>query len=123
MSPLVNDKFITAFLEKANLFNDFFSKQCQPLQNNSALLKYNSYHTKNRLNDITLSNEKLLKIVQSLGANKAHGCDGISVKMQNISTASIIKLLFITFQNFLESSIFQDDWKKGNIVLIHKKCN
>ena len=29
---LVNDKFITNFLEKANLFNEFFSKQCQPLQ-------------------------------------------------------------------------------------------
>ena len=26
---LVNDKFITNFLEKANLFNEFFSKQCQ----------------------------------------------------------------------------------------------
>ena len=35
---LVNDNFITNFLEKANLFNEFFSKRCQPLQNNSALI-------------------------------------------------------------------------------------
>ena len=62
---LVNDKFVTNFLEKANLFNEFFSKQCQPLQNNSTLPKSNSYHTENRLNDITFDNEKLLKIIQS----------------------------------------------------------
>ena len=66
-------KFVTNFLEKAYLFNEFFSKQCQPLQNNSTLPKSNTYHTKNRLNDITLDNEKLLKIIQSLDANKTHG--------------------------------------------------
>ena len=27
---LVNDKFLTNFLEKDNLFSEFFSKQCQP---------------------------------------------------------------------------------------------
>ena len=109
---LVNDKFITNFLEKANLFNEFFSKQCQPLQNNSTLPKSNTYHTENRLNDITFGNEKLLKITQSLDANKAHGYDG---------KTTIIKPLSIIFQNCLESSIFPDDWKKGNIVPVHKK--
>ena len=57
-SLLVNDKFVTNFLEKANLFNEFFSKQCQPLQNNSTLPKSNTYHTENRLNDITFDNKK-----------------------------------------------------------------
>ena len=59
----VHDKSVTNFLEKANLFNEFFSKQCQPLQNNSTLPKSNTYHTENRLNDITFDNEKLLKII------------------------------------------------------------
>ena len=75
--PLLVNDFITNFLEKANLFNEFFSKQCQPLQNNSTLPKSNTYHTENRLNDITFENEKLLKIIQSLDANKARGYDGI----------------------------------------------
>ena len=40
ISPLlVNGKFATNFFEKANLFNQFFSKQCQPLP------KSNTYHT------------------------------------------------------------------------------
>ena len=36
---LVNDNFITNFLEKGDLFNEFFSKHCEPLQNNSTLPK------------------------------------------------------------------------------------
>ena len=60
---LVNDKLVPNFLEKAYLFNIFFSKQCQPLQNNSTLPKSNTYQTENRLNDITFDNEKLLKII------------------------------------------------------------
>ena len=68
---LVTDKFVTNFLEKANLLNEFFSKQCQLLQNNSTLPKSNTYQTenrlndkeRNRLNDITFDNEKLLKII------------------------------------------------------------
>ena len=118
---LVNDKFITNFLEKANLFNEFFSKQHQSLQNNSTLSKHSTYHTENRLNDITFGNEKLLKIIQSLDANKARGYDGISIRMLKLSSLSIVKPLSIIFQNCLKSSTFPDDWKKGNIVPVHKK--
>ena len=90
---LVNNKLVTNFSEKANLFNEFFSKQCQSLKNNSTLPKSNTYHKENRLNDITFDNEKLIKIIQSLDANKAHGCDGISVRMLKLSSPSIIKPL------------------------------
>ena len=33
----------------------------------------------------------------------------------------IIKPLSITFQNYMNTSIFPNDWKKGNIVSVHKK--
>ena len=79
---LVNDKFI----EKANLLNDFFGKQCQPLQSNSTLPKFNMYHTENRLYDINFDKEKLLKIIQLCkDAKKAHGYDSISVRMVKLS--------------------------------------
>ena len=58
---LVNDKFVTNFFKNANLFNEIFSKQCQPLKNNSTLPKSNTYHTENRLNDTTFDNKKLVK--------------------------------------------------------------
>ena len=92
-----------------------------PLQNNSTQPKSNTYHKENRLNDITFDNEKLLKIIQLLDANKTHAYDGISIRMLKLSSPSIVKPLFITFQNCLKSSIFPDDWKKGNIVPVHKK--
>ena len=117
---LVNDKFVTNVLEKANLFNDFFSKQCQPVQNNSTLPKSNTYHTENRQNDIIFDNEKLLKILESLHANKVQGYGDISRRMLKLSGLSIMKPLSV-FQNRLKSSIFPDDWNKGNIVPVHKK--
>ena len=117
---LVNDKFVTNVLEKANLFNDFFSKQCQPVQNNSTLPKSNTYHTENRQNDIIFDNEKLLKILQSLHSNNAQRYGDISRRMLKLSGLSIMKPLSV-FQNRLKSSIFPDDWNKGNIVPVHKK--
>ena len=100
---------MTNFLEKAKLFNEFFSKNCQPLQNNSTLPKSYTYHTENRLNDITFDNEKLLKVMQSLDANKVHGYDGILIRMIKLSNPSIIKPVSIIFTNCVKSSIFPDD--------------
>ena len=68
------------------------------------------YHAENRLNDIPFDKRKLLKIIQSLDASKAHECDDIAVTMLKLSSQSIIKL-----------RIFVDDWKKGNIVSVYKK--
>ena len=81
------------------------------------------FHTENRLNDITFDNEKLLKIIQSLDASKAHGYDGISIRMLKLSSPFIIKPLSMIFKNCLKSSTFPDDWKKGNIVPVHKKSS
>ena len=81
-------------------------------KNNSTLPKSNTYHAESRLNDITFDSEKLLKIIQSLDANKAHGYDGISIRMLKLSSPSIIKPLSIIFQNCLKSGIFPDDLKK-----------
>ena len=117
-----DDNFITNVLDKANLFNEFFSKQCQPLQNNSTLRKSNTYHTENRLNYINY-NEKLLKIIQSLDVNKTHGYDGISIRMLKLSSPSIIKPLSIIFPKCLKCSTFPDDWKKRNIVPVHKRSS
>ena len=34
---LVNDQLVTDFLEKANLFNEFFTQQCNAIENDSTL--------------------------------------------------------------------------------------
>ena len=42
---LVNNKIVSDFTEKANLFNDFFATQCKPLSYNSVLPSTISFKT------------------------------------------------------------------------------
>ena len=59
-----------------------------------------SYYTDKRLNDINFNHDKILTVIQSLDPNKAHDHDGV-----------------------LKFGTFPVDWKKGNVVPVHKKDN
>ena len=48
-----------------------------------------------------LNYDKILKVIQSLDPNKAHGHYGISVRMLKLSFPSIIKPFLIMFCNWL----------------------
>ena len=50
-----------------------------------------------------------------------HGHDNISIRMLKICGPSIYKPLEIIFNQCLETGVFLSEWKKGNIVSIHKK--
>ena len=64
---------------RANYCNNFFASQCNPLVNNSKLPD----KTTLQLDLLQLSSTTIifLKIIRSLNINKAHGHDGISVRM------------------------------------------
>ena len=47
----------------------------------------------------------------------------MSVRMVKICGESLVKPLFNIFQFSLETGNFPSNWKKGNIVLVHKKGN
>ena len=81
--------------------------------------------TNNRLNDISSNYDKIFKVIQSLslGPNKNHGHDGVSVKMLKLSCPSLIKPLLLIIRNCLNFGTFPDNWKKGNVIAIHKKDN
>ena len=51
-SLLVGNQLVPDFLEKANLFNDYFSKQCTTIDNNSAIPANTSFATKERLSTL-----------------------------------------------------------------------
>ena len=55
--------------------------------------------------------------------NKAHGHDKISTRIIQILDSIYVKPLSITFRNSLNYGIFPDNWKRSNIVLVHKKGN
>ena len=47
----------------------------------------------------------------------------MSVRMVKICDESLVKLLFNIFQFSLETGNIQINWKRGNIVSVHKKGN
>ena len=74
-----------------------------------------------QLNDFVTSEEKILNIIRSLNPNKAHGWDGISVRMIKLSDSALIIPLKLIFENCLRQGIFPEIWKYANVVPVHKK--
>ena len=122
MTPLVaNNEFVTDFLVKANLFNNFLREQCRPITNGSSLPNNQITETVTRLSSITIDTDTIIKLICSLDPNKAHGCDGISIHMLKLCATSISKSLHILFNNSVTNECFPNEWKKANITPVHKK--
>ena len=60
-------------------------------------------------------------ILKNLNPEKAHGRDDISIKMIQHCGKGIIESLRILFLSFLDKGVYPDDWKKSNVVPIHKE--
>ena len=74
------------------------------------------------LSTVKFVNADILKIIQNLNPNKAHGHDKISIQILKICGNSLCRPLELIFNDCLANGIFLEyDWKKGNIVLVHKK--
>ena len=120
--PLFHEnKFVTDFKEKAELFNSFFAKQCSLIKNSSKLPSHLHYFTDNCLSSVRFSQDDIAKIIQNLDPNKAHGHDNISIRILKICGSSIYKPLEMIFKQCIETGFFSSEWKKANIVPIHKK--
>ena len=117
----INNKLVTDFQEKTNVFKSFFAKQYSPIPSSSALPAKISYMTKDRIKTLCFCKSDVIKLIKALDVSKAHGHDGISVKMIKICADSIAHPITLIFQNSLAAGTFANDWKKANIVPIHKK--
>ena len=113
------DCFITDFKEKAQFFN--FSKQCSLIPNSSSLPVDVNYITDKRLSTVIFPAKDIGKIIQNLDSNKAYRHDNISICMLKICGDSICVPLEMIFKQALLTGVFPSEWKKGNIVPIHKK--
>ena len=118
---LINDKFVIDIQAKANIFNKLFADQFTPLKNNSMLPTNQLFMTQARLRSLDFNEGEILKIIRALNINKAHGHDGISIRMIKICDESLLKPLLILFKNSLKLSYYPDIWKKSNIIPAHKK--
>ena len=70
---LVKDQLVTNFLEKANLFNEFFTQQCNTIENDSTLPNDLVFETTERISSFDISKDEISKIIRSLDPSKAHG--------------------------------------------------
>ena len=109
------------FKEKAELFNDFFTRQCSLVDNNSKLPSVVNKNTHQSLSTVEFSTYDILKIIRNLDPNKAHGDDMISIRMLNICDESICKPLGIIFRSCLENGKFPSQWEKANMIPVFKK--
>ena len=88
----------------------------------SSTLPSTPYYVSNkRLSQLNFDIAHISNIICKLNPNKAHGHDGISIRMIQLSRESIVKPLFILFRNCFEASVFPNEWKKGNIIPVYKK--
>ena len=99
------------------MFNDYFSKQCATIDNNSAIPINTSFATEEILSTLEIFPADIVKIIKSLDPNKSH----VTIRMIKMYASSIAKPLAILFRNCLDSEYFPTEWTKANIVPVHKK--
>ena len=96
--------------------------QCTPISNDSALPNSSNSVSNVSLLSIHFEDQDILKIIRSLNYNKAHGYDDISTRLLlKICDSSIVRPFSIIFKNCLQTGTFHNNWKKSNVLPIHKK--
>ena len=104
-----NNKFVTDFKDKAELFNSFFAKPCSIIKNGSKLPPRLHLLTDKCLSMVKFVSNDILKIIQNLNPNKAHGHDKISIRMLKICGDSLCRPLELIFNDCMLSGIFPSD--------------
>ena len=119
---LVDGKLVLDFCKKVNIFNNFFTSICTPIDNRSCLPSF-SYRTGSRIKSFHVTENDILAIIKKLDPNKAHGCDNIAIKMIEICSQSLTLPLKIIFEHSIKKGKFPEIWKKANVVPVHEREN
>ena len=101
-----DNKFITDFKQKAEIFNPNFSKQCTALINNSKIPSECPRKLNETLSSITFEINDIEKKLKTFH-------DMLSIRMLELSGESIYKPLNLIFKSCLETSQFLPEWKKS----------
>lgn len=113
--------FTTDSNEKASLFNSYFAQQCTTIQTDSTLPGDREESSPHKIESINFTETDILDLIRGLNTNKSHGCDSISIRMLKICDKSLVKPLFKIYKNCCEKGAFPLEWKKANVIPIHKK--
>ena len=97
--------------KKAIIFNNFFAFKCTPIYNANCLPSF-SYRTGHRISSFYITENDILAIIKTLYANKAHGCNNISINMIKICSQPLILPLKIIFEQSLKKKKISRNIKK-----------
>ena len=109
------------FSEKAEIFNEFFAKQCTVVPNSSRLLSVFISNTDKHLSTVTFYENEIKRAIRDLDPNKAHRNDMISIRMLSICDDSLCGPLGLIFQPCFKNGKYPSEWKKANVVPTYKK--
>ena len=113
------NKYVTDFREKAEIFNFFFAEQCSLINNSSKLSSTFLKRTDKFISSIPFNSNDIIRIIRDLDPNKTYGHDMIG--MLKISDEFIKKPLEIE-KSCIKKGQFPNEQKKATAVLIKKKC-
>ena len=88
-------------------------------------MKFSPIFGKNRgtVSTVTFSSDDIATLIQNLDPNKAHEHDMLSIRMLKLCGKSICKLIDLIFQSCIKRGEFPTEWKKANVVPVHKKSD
>ena len=113
LSPFHQNKYVTVSKKKAELFNCL---------NKSSELPFNlCKKTDKSISTITFTSNDITTLIQNLDPNKAHGHDKLGVRILKLCGKSICKRLDLIFKSCIIYGEFPTEWKKANVVTVHKK--
>ena len=114
------DQLLTHSIDKANLLVEYFEQVHRP---DNALTTASSYWTNTSvpaMTDICVSEEKVLRLLQSANVNKSIGVDGLHPLLVRSLAECICPAVTNLFKLSLRSGQLPKDWKTATVTPIHK---
>ena len=98
-------------------------KQCFIINSSSEVPSNIWKKTDKSISTVTFTSDDIATLIQNLDPNKAHGHYMVSIPMLKLCGKSICKQLDLIFQYCIKHGEFPTEWKKANVVPVHKKSD
>ena len=117
----IDESFATNSKSKADLFNSFFLSHCNLDTTTAQLPQENLPGPEITLESIVATEAEVADLIKSIDPTKATGPDGISPRLLKEAGMAIVPFLTRLINLSLKSATVPSEWKKANVIPIHKK--
>ena len=109
----------TTDAERANLLNCAFAAKFSPPY--TGLLPECPAYNLTNVTEFSVTHNAVLRMLESVQANKACGPDGISGRIVRECASELAVPLTVLIAQSLSQGVFPSRWKEANVVPVHKK--